>query len=110
MLFADLGGSTDVGSCEGTTAVTCSDDVAFDADSFATLVNVAMFYYLRVLDRNCITLKNGGKISQNTKDLSSAYKPYRIILLLINAVKSRSLLEIQRKTAIDKSTIVLDII
>ncbi|HEY5522273.1 MAG TPA: hypothetical protein VIK21_03715 [Desulfuromonadaceae bacterium] len=45
---------------------------AFGADSFVTLVFVAMMYHLRVLDRSSVALKNGGKLSQKTKELSSA--------------------------------------
>jgi len=29
-------------------------------------------YHLRVLDRSSVALKNGGKLSQKTKELSSA--------------------------------------
>jgi hypothetical protein len=44
---------------------------AFTTGSFATLGFVAIMIFLRVLDRGSVALKNGGKISQKTVDLSS---------------------------------------
>jgi hypothetical protein len=85
LAFEDLGAPGFEGSWGGMTdfsaqetslfSFACSDAVscaAFGEDSFGTLVFVAMMYHLRVLDRNCKALKNGGKISQKTADLSSS--------------------------------------